>query len=194
MVALSSKYGNVVGFDVSMESLIYAKKLLEENKCNNVKIFCSGINSLPFPDNSFDVVSASNVIEHIQDQRGAIEEIHRVQKTGGIFFGDIPNRYTLKPEPHVNIRFVGFLPRRLAHKYVMFRRNRSYEGYNLPSYYDIINLFEPTYGVDNLKVRSFYEITDAIKKFLNIRFKHTSAIRRIGSFFCHYFFVIARKG
>src|SRR5215510_8811182 len=40
--------------------------------------------SLPFPSESFDVVYSNGVLHHTPDTAGAIREIHRVLRTGGI--------------------------------------------------------------------------------------------------------------
>lgn len=46
--------------------------------------------SLPYPDNSFDFVVCSDVLEHIEDQAGVAREIHRVLKKHGIFLATVP--------------------------------------------------------------------------------------------------------
>jgi len=50
----------------------------------------SDICKLPFRDASFDVVYASHILEHIQDDRGALAEIHRVLTPSGIAFLPVP--------------------------------------------------------------------------------------------------------
>ncbi len=45
---------------------------------------------LPFEDNSFDVVFCNHVIEHIQDDTKAMQELYRVMKKGGIGIFQIP--------------------------------------------------------------------------------------------------------
>ncbi len=45
---------------------------------------------LPFPDDSFDVVITSEVLEHIQDDVAAIAEMVRVLKPGGRFAATVP--------------------------------------------------------------------------------------------------------
>lgn len=193
LVALSSEYEHVIGIDVSMHSLIYAKKLLEENNCKNVSLYCCGLDYLPFEDNTFNMVSASNVIEHLQDQEKAIGEIHRLQKKDGVFFGDIPNRYSLRPEPHVNLKFVGFMPRKLAVKYVWLMRKRNYEGYNLPSYYDLTALFNRFYSGNDFLIESFVHLIEGMKKPDQTKNYIHSLLSRINSFLCHYYIVVARK-
>jgi SAM-dependent methyltransferase len=45
---------------------------------------------LPFPDDTFDVVITSEVLEHIQDDVGAIAEMVRVLRPGGRFAATVP--------------------------------------------------------------------------------------------------------
>jgi len=45
---------------------------------------------LPFPDNSFDKVICSEVLEHIPDYEGALDEIARIVKPGGVFVASVP--------------------------------------------------------------------------------------------------------
>ena len=43
----------------------------------------ANIKNLPFEDNSFDIVLCNHVLEHIDDDRQALKEIHRVLRKGG---------------------------------------------------------------------------------------------------------------
>lgn len=45
---------------------------------------------LPFPDDSFDVVITSEVLEHVQDDVAAIHEMTRVLRSGGRFAATVP--------------------------------------------------------------------------------------------------------
>lgn len=48
------------------------------------------VTDIPFPDAHFDVVSAFDVIEHIPDEKLALDEIFRVLKPGGKFLMAVP--------------------------------------------------------------------------------------------------------
>lgn len=51
---------------------------------------------LPFADDSFDKVICSEVLEHIPDYAGALKEIERVLKPGGLFCASVPRRWPEK--------------------------------------------------------------------------------------------------
>jgi SAM-dependent methyltransferase len=50
---------------------------------------------LPFNDNSFDVVIANHILEHIPDDQKAMKEIYRVLKTGGVAILQVPYSETI---------------------------------------------------------------------------------------------------
>jgi SAM-dependent methyltransferase len=47
--------------------------------------------ALPFPDNTFDRVIASEVLEHVSDDQRSLEEIFRVLKPGGTLAATVPS-------------------------------------------------------------------------------------------------------
>jgi SAM-dependent methyltransferase len=49
--------------------------------------------SLPFADDTFDKVICSEVLEHIPDYRGALREIERVLRPGGLLCASVPRRW-----------------------------------------------------------------------------------------------------
>jgi len=69
---------------------------------------------IPYPDASFDIVFADNVLEHIDSPDDVLSEIFRVLKPGGYFLGKTPNKYHYMPliariTPHWFHQFVNKL-------------------------------------------------------------------------------------
>ena len=69
---------------------------------DRVDVKCD-ICNLPFSNNEFDFVFASHVLEHIQDDLSALNEIKRILKPGGIAILPVPvvNKITIEyPQPN----------------------------------------------------------------------------------------------
>jgi arsenite methyltransferase len=75
--------GKVAGVDMTDEQLEKAEQLRKVHQLENVSFHKSYIESLPFPDESFDVVISNGVINLIPDKEKAFAEVSRVLKTGG---------------------------------------------------------------------------------------------------------------
>ncbi|MHC1704353.1 MAG: class I SAM-dependent methyltransferase [Tenuifilaceae bacterium] len=60
-------------------------------KCETKRVVGS-ILEIPFPDNTFDFVVSSEVIEHVPDPYKAIQELYRVLKPGGTIVLTTPNK------------------------------------------------------------------------------------------------------
>ena len=54
-------------------------------------------NGIPWPDASFDVVFADNVLEHLPDPLAVFREVARVLKRGGVFLFKTPNKTHYMP-------------------------------------------------------------------------------------------------
>lgn len=52
---------------------------------------CGDIGRLPFPDQSFELVTANMVVEHLDDPAAQFREIRRVLAPGGVFVCHTPN-------------------------------------------------------------------------------------------------------
>ena len=89
---------NSVGVDLSLDDLRTTRDKFSDfaERDNPAKSFgLSSANALqlPFADDSFDKVICSEVLEHIPDYRGALAEIRRVLKPGGLFCASVPRRW-----------------------------------------------------------------------------------------------------
>ena len=75
-------------------------------------IFLQGYaEKLPFSDASLDIVTCLTVIEHVESPAGAIAEMSRVLRPGGMLFLEAPN-YRWPREPHLGVWCVPELGKR----------------------------------------------------------------------------------
>ncbi len=66
--------------------------------------------ALDFPEESFDLVVNNQVLEHVEDLRATLAEIHRVLKPGGSVLSLFPSRDVFR-EGHIGIPFSHWFPR-----------------------------------------------------------------------------------
>lgn len=126
----------VIGCDVAFRWLVLARKRLQEAGAP-ANLVCCCADYLPFPPESFDLVTAISSLEHVRDAQVVIRECARVQRGSGRLFVWTANRFSLAPEPHVHIWGVGFLPRRWMASYVKWRRGLPYDKQYLLSCFDL---------------------------------------------------------
>jgi len=107
-----------VGLDYEFERALEARIKVSE-------VVCGAGEKLPFPDNYFDLVLSHEVLEHVQDDQQAINEILRVLKLGGRLVLFVPNRgypfethgiYWKGEYKFGNKLFVNYLPRKWRDK------------------------------------------------------------------------------
>jgi 2-polyprenyl-3-methyl-5-hydroxy-6-metoxy-1,4-benzoquinol methylase len=84
VLAALAEYGfTAQGVDMSSE----AQKFSQER---GLSVSVGFAHALPIPDASVDVVTALDVLEHIEDAHAAVREIYRVLKPGGALIATVP--------------------------------------------------------------------------------------------------------
>ena len=71
------------------ELSLYASKFASE--ALGTEIYCGQLHQASFADNSFDVVTMWHVLEHVEDPKSYLEEVHRVLKPNGLLVLSVPN-------------------------------------------------------------------------------------------------------
>ena len=90
-----------VGTDINRKDLLDARNrmaFLEEIGAIHGRwdLGISDITALPFPDNTFNLVICSEVLEHIPDHKTAVKELVRVLKPGGELVVSVPRYFPEK--------------------------------------------------------------------------------------------------
>lgn len=85
MHSLAGSVGTITGVDLHANPIKVAKRLLGE--FDNVAVFVNDGLTLPFDDDSFDVVYSFSVMQHVSKEivRGYFIEVGRVLRDGGRF-------------------------------------------------------------------------------------------------------------
>jgi SAM-dependent methyltransferase len=115
--------------DIGCGRMPYKKFLLENNfisqytglDIETALIYEEGIKpdftwdgiTMPFADNTFDTLMATEVLEHCPEPKQTIQEMKRVLKPGGIIFFTVPYLWYLHEVPHDHYRYTPFALQRI---------------------------------------------------------------------------------
>ncbi|MEQ1883626.1 MAG: methyltransferase domain-containing protein [Bryobacteraceae bacterium] len=86
---LAQSAHSVQGIDVSPDAISYAQS---NYPLANIKFFEASATNVPIADSSFDLITAFEVIEHLEDSRALLKEASRLLRPGGIFLVSTPNK------------------------------------------------------------------------------------------------------
>jgi SAM-dependent methyltransferase len=115
---LAGDASQAVGLDIEFERTLQARERASQ-------VICGAGEKLPFPDDHFDLILSHEVLEHVQDDRLAVQEIVRTLRPGGRLVLFCPNRgypfethgvYWRGKYHFGNIPLVNYLPRRWRDK------------------------------------------------------------------------------
>ena len=71
-----SEFGRAEGVDVSDDALEFCRR-------KGLSVQKGLAETLPYTDETFDITTALDVVEHLDDDIAGLKEMHRVTKTGG---------------------------------------------------------------------------------------------------------------
>jgi SAM-dependent methyltransferase len=83
MVELARR-GTVTGIEVSQASVVLARER------DVGEVIAGSVLEMPFADHSFDLAVTLDVIEHLQDDLGALRELRRTVSAGGVLLVTVP--------------------------------------------------------------------------------------------------------
>lgn len=142
---LGEKADKKFGLDFDQEKLKEAKARFKDVH------YVSGVGeALPFRDNSFDVVTFFEVLEHVTDENKFVSEISRILKPGGSIMLSVPNRGAAECLDADNIIFTPLLM--IAKKMGFFKEVSDYylRYHRHYSAGDIKRLFAPVFEIKKI--------------------------------------------
>ena len=78
-----------------------------QSSSNKVDVLCQA-NNIPIESNSFDTILSTQVIEHVEDHQGLVNEAYRLLKQNGYFILSGPMYWNLHEEPYDFFRFTKY--------------------------------------------------------------------------------------
>ena len=134
-------FKDVVCLDLSAKNLEECRRRISSKSNKNLSLVRGDAQSLPFKRESFDLVSAFSLIEHVPDKREMLKELLRVLKEDGELVLQFPNKYFFM-ELHTGLPAYFLIPSFIK---PWFLRKIGYEGLleiNIPTIREIKKLIE----------------------------------------------------
>lgn len=145
-ISLARNFATVYAMDLVPERAVITSIRAREAGVQNVHALAGGNTPhLPFPDASLDAVMLNGVLEWVaasfpdidnprEAQLQVLREINRVLKPEGQVYIGIENRLGFlyffgRPDEHSKLKFATLLPRWLANRYSLAKRNQPYRTY-----------------------------------------------------------------
>ena len=92
--------GRVTAIDISAPQLEYGRRLAQGREIMNIDFVAGTSQELPLADESFDVVFAHALLEHLHDPMRTMREFHRVTRPGGFIAVCSPDWDDFELTPH----------------------------------------------------------------------------------------------
>ena len=153
-LAIARQSALICNFDISLKAIRNFWNRMHENTILNVSTIHSSAVSLPYRDDSFDLVVMNGVLEYTavdckddprETHMAVLKDIKRILKPYGLFYLGMENRYYIKYlvgyRAHQEIRFATILPRKLANYISKIIRKKGHRRYiySLNGYRDLLN-------------------------------------------------------
>jgi len=94
---LAPSVGRIVATDISGEMIAIAREKAEAEGCANATFEVATPEAAPWPDGSFDVAFAFNVLHLVPDRAAALGGVHRLLRPGGLFISKTPCLSEMNP-------------------------------------------------------------------------------------------------
>ena len=112
LLAAAACSRKLVGVDIALRWLVICKQRLREAGVQ-ASLICADAEALPFPDQCFDQVLASDLLENTYDVNKTLASLERVMTPDAHMWVSGSNKYCLGPHPSTRMWAIGFLPRAL---------------------------------------------------------------------------------
>ena len=91
---LAGAFEQIDAIDIQTDRLaMFRQRLADEPAADKITVRELSVTELDYPDRTFDLVTAIEVVEHVADLDRALRQVHRVLTPGGRFALTTPNRW-----------------------------------------------------------------------------------------------------
>ena len=150
----------LISFDMNKIRL-----LRQQNSFSNFNLLCGSSSSLPFKNNSFDLIILQDVLEHLDNREELINSIYNLLNDNGMIYLSTPNKFSvinIIADPHWGVPLVSILKRDSVKKYFLKYFRKSEMNRNdiaeLLSLKNIYELFVDKFEMELFTIHSVNEL------------------------------------
>ena len=150
----------LISFDMNKIRL-----LRQQNSFSNFNLLCGSSSSLPFKNNSFDLIILQDVLEHLANRAELINSIYNLLNDNGMIYLSTPNKFSvinIIADPHWGVPLVSILKRDSVKKYFLKYFRKSEMNRNdiaeLLSLKNIYELFVDKFEMELFTIHSVNEL------------------------------------
>lgn len=119
-----SKFGKVESMEYDEDCCRFVRDRL------GLSVTQGSLTELPYPDNSFDLICAFDVVEHIEDDNKAVQEMHRCLRPGGLCITTVPAfQFLWSEHDEINHHFRRYERKDYTNIYITHGFNIDYSTY-----------------------------------------------------------------
>jgi len=111
---LGNHFRMSIGMDIDQEAIQYAQN---HSSSTRVPFLIADSMTLPFRNNSIDVIVCNHIYEHVPYADKMMDEVYRILKEGGFCYFSAGNKYMII-EGHYGLPFLSWVPKSLARLYL----------------------------------------------------------------------------
>lgn len=110
----SDAFADSTGIDIDAPAVEHAQKKFSSSK---LRFLTASAMETGLPSHSYDVITCSQIYEHVPNAQKLVDEIHRLLKEDGVCYFAAGNRFTWMEE-HYKLPLLSAIPKALAHPYI----------------------------------------------------------------------------
>ncbi len=128
-ILIAQQSGMLYAIDFEEHKVEYFKKKLSETDISNISVDVGDAQALKFDDEFFDIVTAIEVLDHVESEEKVLNELNRVLKKDGTLVMVVPNKWWIFETHGANlpllkwnrVPFFSWLPKKIHDRWAKAR-------------------------------------------------------------------------
>jgi len=157
-----SEVNNVTSFDMNKIRL-----QRQQNSFSNFNLLCGSSSSLPFKNNSLDLIILQDVLEHLNNREKLINNIYNLLNDKGMIYLSTPNKFSVInviADPHWGVPLVSLLKRESISKYFLrYFRKSEINRQDIAELLSLKNIYELFADKFELQLYTIHSVNELFK-------------------------------